>query len=214
VIVNLAELADRPRLRPQAERARERILDAAEAEFLAHGFSGASTNTIVARSGAARSTVFTHFPTKQLMFAAVFQRLTIRMLAELEQIDSSEEEPAKFLQAYGAKMLAFHLDPRSIFVTRVLVAETVRFPELVEAYAAVGPDRAVTILAERFERWAKEGRVRSKDHEDTARRFIYGLISYRVMAQMMRPEQTMTPEKVEAATAAAVDTFLHGHLIR
>ncbi|MFK5047857.1 TetR/AcrR family transcriptional regulator, partial [Klebsiella pneumoniae] len=41
---------------------RARILDAAQAEFMEHGYAGASTNRILDRFGGSKPTMFRHFP--------------------------------------------------------------------------------------------------------------------------------------------------------
>jgi AcrR family transcriptional regulator len=42
----------------------ERILDAAEAEFMSCGYAEASTNRVLERFGGSKATLFRHYPTK------------------------------------------------------------------------------------------------------------------------------------------------------
>ncbi|MDP9100292.1 MAG: TetR family transcriptional regulator, partial [Verrucomicrobiota bacterium] len=62
---------------------RERILDAAEAEFEAQGFTGASTNRIAESFGGSKTTLFRYYLTKTELFVAVMSRISDRLLAKL-----------------------------------------------------------------------------------------------------------------------------------
>lgn len=65
---------DAPR-RParDAERTRASILAAATAEFVAHGFSGASVNEIAARAGANKRMIYHYFGAKDDLYLAVLE---------------------------------------------------------------------------------------------------------------------------------------------
>ena len=60
--------------RRDATENRERVLDAAIAVFAEQG-TGASTEVIAERAGVGAGTVFRHFPTKQTLLEAVFERM-------------------------------------------------------------------------------------------------------------------------------------------
>jgi AcrR family transcriptional regulator len=53
---------------------RARLVDAAEAEFNAHGFDGTDTNRIARRAGFAPQTFYRHFAGKTAVFIAVYER--------------------------------------------------------------------------------------------------------------------------------------------
>ena len=56
------------------EETLRRLLDAAEAEFNAHGFHGTDTNRIARRAGYAPQTFYRHFADKTAVFIAVYER--------------------------------------------------------------------------------------------------------------------------------------------
>jgi AcrR family transcriptional regulator len=58
---------------PAAER-RELVLEAAVAEFAAHGFAGASTEEVARRAGISQPYLFRLFPTKRALFLALVER--------------------------------------------------------------------------------------------------------------------------------------------
>jgi len=69
-----------------AERppARERILDVADRLFYAHGIHAVGVDTIVAESGAAKTTLYNHFRSKDDLIAAYLRRRSERWQAHLD----------------------------------------------------------------------------------------------------------------------------------
>jgi len=73
-----------PRVR-DPERTRERILDAAQALILDHGFSATSVDAIVGRAGATKGAFFHHFGSKADLAKALVERYAALDRAHLEQ---------------------------------------------------------------------------------------------------------------------------------
>lgn len=69
------------RLRPDR---RARILDAAQTEFGAHGFSGASLNTIARQAGVAKGSLFQYFQDKSDFFAHLSNMAAERIRTAME----------------------------------------------------------------------------------------------------------------------------------
>ncbi len=63
---------------PAAER-REMVLEAAVAEFAAHGLAGTSTEDVARRAGISQPYLFRLFPTKKALFLALVQRCFSRV---------------------------------------------------------------------------------------------------------------------------------------
>jgi AcrR family transcriptional regulator len=72
---------------------RAAVIDAAEAEFGAHGFSGGSLNVIARRAGVAKGSLFQYFADKRDLYAfitdVVSQRVRAYMEAQIVQLDPS-----------------------------------------------------------------------------------------------------------------------------
>jgi len=67
----------------KGEQTRERIFDAAIAEFKRHGMAGSDTTAIASAAGVAHGTFFFHFPTKEHVLLELERREEERMTAEL-----------------------------------------------------------------------------------------------------------------------------------
>ncbi len=68
------------------EEKKERILSAASEEFSCKGYAGASMNSIVARLGIAKGSLFQYFGTKDGLFRFVFARALERVKDNLRQV--------------------------------------------------------------------------------------------------------------------------------
>jgi AcrR family transcriptional regulator len=76
-------------VRADAQRNRERILDAAE-EVVARRGAGASTEEVARLAGVAIGTVFRHFPTKDDLLAAILKRLLARLAEDAATLGGAD----------------------------------------------------------------------------------------------------------------------------
>lgn len=70
---------------------RERILEAAAAEFSDHGFHKASVNRMVGELGIAKGSLFKYFGTKKGLFEYLFHKALTRIKAPLKQARTATE---------------------------------------------------------------------------------------------------------------------------
>src|SRR5579875_1481603 len=82
------------------EVVRGRILDAALQEFMAAGFTGASTNRILATFGGSKPTMFRHFPTKRALFEGVVARIAAGWRGRVRQETLDETDPRGWLTGF------------------------------------------------------------------------------------------------------------------
>ena len=71
----------------------ERILEAAEAQFEAHGLQRTSLNRIAAEAGVSRATLFNRFANRDALLAAVIARQTRRFIAEIDAAVAAKDTP-------------------------------------------------------------------------------------------------------------------------
>lgn len=84
-----------------------RLIDAAEAEFNAHGFHGTDTNRIARLAGYAPQTFYRHFADKTAVFVAVYDRWWRDEMAALAR--AFEGKPAKQSAQRAARVvMGFH----------------------------------------------------------------------------------------------------------
>jgi AcrR family transcriptional regulator len=83
------------------EGRRQAVLDAAEAEFAARGFSGGSLNTIVREAGISKGSLFQYFDGKADLYAYLAERATVRIRARMEAHMSELAWDQDFFAALG-----------------------------------------------------------------------------------------------------------------
>jgi AcrR family transcriptional regulator len=128
----------------------ERILTVATSAFLADGYAASSIETIAARAGVAKRTLYARWRDKPALFRAVLERLMARWLASPAPAASHADDLEATLMQTGRHILAVALEPDALALHRLMIAESGRFPELIEmvrqAGAAAGMGRIVALL--------------------------------------------------------------------
>ena len=136
----------------------ELILDAATELFLTHGFGATSIEAVAQRVRISKRTFYHRFPDKPVLFAAVVHRIIKRLRppADIPLIEGADLQ--KLLERLATLILSAALSPQAIALHRLIVAESARFPELVEVFAREGAtEEAIALIAGALEREVKVG---------------------------------------------------------
>ena len=125
------------RMRPERFEA---LCDAAAAEFLAHGFEGASLDPITTAASAGRATIYRQFGGKAGLFAYVIAREIALQWRNIAAPDAGT--PLERLEGLCRRVLDLHLEPRSLALHYLLVQESDLFPDLARSFYDMQVDRA------------------------------------------------------------------------
>jgi AcrR family transcriptional regulator len=82
-----------------ATPARERILQTAAELFYRDGYGAVGVDTIIARAGVAKTTLYRHFPSKDALIVAYLERADERFWAWFEHAITEQPDPRTRLQA-------------------------------------------------------------------------------------------------------------------
>jgi len=126
------EAPDAPVVNPK----RAAIVGAATKLFLDAGYADTSMDTIAAVS---KRTVYSHFQNKAALFAAVMVDLCQRLVGPCPLGEHWTGAPSEVLPVAGRWFLSLITSPEAIALQRVVMAESVRVPELGEVYMETGP---------------------------------------------------------------------------
>jgi TetR/AcrR family transcriptional regulator len=85
-----------------APDSRQRILDAATAEFALRGFAAATVDRIAARARLNKAMIYYHFHSKQALYTAVLRSIFTTMGDRLTAIASADADPADKLDRFVA----------------------------------------------------------------------------------------------------------------
>jgi AcrR family transcriptional regulator len=89
----------------QAERreaSREAITGAAQRLFAEHGFAAVTVDAIAQAAGLAKGAVYHHFPSKEAIFEAVFERTSAALQQEVRSVAAASSDRLKAIAA-GAR---------------------------------------------------------------------------------------------------------------
>lgn len=104
---------------PEAKRLA--VLEAAEAEFAARGFSGGSLNTICREAGVSKGSLFQYFADKADMYAHLAERASQRIRAAMEDVIAAlpwkRDLGASFDDLVAAWVAHFYDHPRDLAMT-------------------------------------------------------------------------------------------------
>ncbi|CAN7462483.1 TetR/AcrR family transcriptional regulator [Phenylobacterium sp. LjRoot219] len=127
----------RPRNRRDlmAQERREAVLEAALAEFIAHGFAATRIEDVARRAEVAKGTVYLHFKDKEALFAAAIRAEMAPVAAAMAALlEDDVAGPKAALEAVLTALLQRLAETRTGDVIRLIMSETIRFPEATRFY--------------------------------------------------------------------------------
>lgn len=191
----------------------QRILDAAEREFIEFGFVAASTNRIAAGFGGSKATLFRHYSSKEALLEAVIHRIASQWRLEVRLSDLQDGEPHQWLTDFAVMVLAWILGEGPIFVGRLGIAEGQKFPRLAPVFQDAAGQPLEDALAVRLELWTKAGALTSIDPAEDARLF-FDLVVSGAVSRALYGVEILSGERLSAHAGRATDLFLLGRLPR
>lgn len=187
---------------------RKAFIDAARELFFINGYAGTSMSSIAAKVGGSKTTLWTYFPSKADLFAAVLDDLIDTYGQTLRVELPDEEAVADVLRRFGRVLLATVTSPPMPSLYRLVVSEVERFPHLAQLFYERGPRRGVARLAGWMAVKMQKGELRHGSPSRAANDFV-GLCLGSVYqhAILGLPEGT---RRIAENVDLAVDTFSRG----
>lgn len=140
----------RPPVLPEKER-KALILQAAEGVFAQMGYGDATMEEVARACGMAKKTVYKFFPDKLALFGALVASHDILMVSEATPV-SEADDTASRLRRLIDELARFMLSPRQLILTRLVIAEAGKSPELAERFYRECVEKTRSYVAETVER--------------------------------------------------------------
>ncbi|MBV8704402.1 MAG: TetR/AcrR family transcriptional regulator [Acetobacteraceae bacterium] len=205
-MIEQAESVPRPRL----EARRRAFLDAATTAFLEKGYANTTLDDVIARSGGSRQTLYALFGGKQGLFEALVSDRCSKIFEPLALEGLPERAPDEVLLDLGVRYLDTVLEPDTLGVYRVVVAEAGSMKELGERFWEMGPGRTRALLARYFARQARLGGLRLEDPEQAANEFLGMLLGPYQMQCLLGLRDRPSRDELTRFVSTAVARFLDG----
>ncbi len=193
---------------------REWILKHATAEFMAHGFHGASIDGIAAAAEVSKPTIYKYFGSKEQLFTAILKAAAADILQPTHSGRTKVASLRKELIAFARHYAEVILSPVTLTLHRLAIAEAQRFPELGQLYYEAGPGVAVSGLAAYLERLAAAGELTVDDAELAAHHFWSLVLSAPRTLMLFKTEKGPSPEEIDRFVVSGVDVFLSHYRAR
>lgn len=171
-------------------------------------------DVITARAGVSKATVYTRFPSKQELFAAVIAR---ECQACSQRMALAETSPASDLTQALHHVADTLLDiitlPRNVALFRLVIAESSRFPELGQVFYDSGPAVTLRNLTAFLERQRDRGQLHFADATDAAQHFI-SLLRGDIHIRALVGVGDLSKAAHRRVADQAVNTFLRLYSVR
>lgn len=145
------------------EERREAILEIAKREFLDHGYSGASMSAISAELGGSKGTLWSYFPSKEELFAAVLDHATREYRSRLADVLKPGEDLRAAVLQFCRGFIAKISSSDGVRLHRLIASEVGRFPEVGDIFYRRAPQPTQQLLADFFEQSMDTGMLRRED---------------------------------------------------
>ena len=185
------------------------VLEAASLLFMAHGYGPVSMEMVAKQAQVSKATLYAYFPSKDRLFATIVGDACRRASVDVRSYPTEVADIGAALHEIGARLLRFLLQPNTMAIYRVVVAESARFPELGLAFMAAGPQA----FLDRFTVWlgaqVAAGHLAIADVRMAAEQFGAMLRSSHFMrATLGQTEPADDEAGIERTVREAVATFL------
>ena len=187
---------------------RQAFVDAARDAFFARGYGETTMSSIAAKVGGSKTTLWSYFPSKEELFAAVVDDI-VTQFSQALTVDLPPDGPVEAtLRQFATAMMATVLSPPVIALHRVVTGEAQRFPELGATFYQRGPKRGKERLGAYIAAAMADGRLRRGDPMVAARQFSSLCQSGCFHEILLAIEGFAGEDRVRRDIEAAIDTFL------
>jgi len=198
--------AREPRRASDANDVRERVLDAAFAAFMKHGFATASTLEIATAARVSKRELYALVGNKeQILFECISSRARRMQLPADLPLPRDRNALLGALTALGTQIVRELTDPAVVAVFRLAIAEAVRAPEVARILDTAGRETVRRALRQ-FMTHARESRLLDGNPAELAEQFgglLWGnLLVGLLLGVMERPSPNQIAKRAcEASTA-------------
>jgi len=186
------------------------MLAAAKSEFFNEGYAGASMDRVALSAGVSKATLYSYFGSKEELLVAVCDSFIRPFLEAYEQVAEIRTDFATWLSGVAKVVAQKAADPDTIFLTRIVIAESIRFPELGEAFERIAHQASLDLFRPRFEQAQRDGDLCTCDVDFAMTRFVEMCSLHLQRRLYARPKETISLDAIELHAGQVAHFFLNG----
>ncbi|HEY8219247.1 MAG TPA: TetR/AcrR family transcriptional regulator [Methylobacter sp.] len=190
---------------------RQAILDAATRAFIAHGYSGASMETIAEAAPVSKPTLYNHFKSKQDLFAAVIECRCEAFLSAFSSVQIESNDPVAGLSAIADAFIDLVYADEALQLYRLIIAEQQHFPELGKQIYRSGPEPVLRQMASYLAELNARGILKIADLEASSHLFLDMLKGDQHFRCLLGLQSGLSETAKQRLISTVVSFFLKGH---
>ncbi|MGF6230836.1 AcrR family transcriptional regulator [Inquilinus ginsengisoli] len=214
----MQETPKRPRGRPPLrsdEETMRLILEVATRIFLAQGFGGTSMEAVAQAAGVSKKTIYRFVDTKEHLLEAVIDARSEALRSPIgHDAGPDAEGMAQALRQFLQELARLVLSEETVALNRLVYAESIRFPEMAQAFYQAGPVRNAEALAAWLETQRRHGVLRFGDALAMARMLVSMTVAEPLRAATLGVAPLPTAAENDHRVDEAVEIFLHGCMVQ
>lgn len=198
-------------MRKKSDERRHHILQIATSTFSELGFDNTTMSEIVSRIGGSKSTIYSYFPSKDILMQAVLAHTAeIRLQQAFVALDV-DRPLREMLRQFGRAYLVQLLTPEMLSALRMAQQNAHRDGHGKQFYEA-GPRAGWTLMQKYIEHHMQSGAIVSCDGW-VAAMHLKGLLQSELLERAMFGEQIAAVRAIHLAADRAVEIFLRAYLL-
>ena len=199
----------RRRGRPRDLDKRRAIMDAASELFLERGIGATAMEAVAERARVSKMTVYSHFPDKPALLAAVFERqLKETLLPELSV--TGRMSAVERLCDFGERLVGYLTQPEIVRSAKLMAASADEFPELAVAFYGAGPAAVLGRVASFLEAVRTREGLSLPDPALAAEQLVSAWLGVDQMKQSLGVSGPPSPETISRRVRTATEALIKG----
>lgn len=199
----------RGRGRPRDLEKRAAIVDAGAALFLERGIAATTMEAVAERASVSKMTLYSHFPDKPVLLAAVFDR-NLKAIELPELVEDAGVSPQGRLSEFGVRLVLFLTRPEVVRAARVVAAGADDYPDLAAAFFAAGPAVVIGRVAAFLAAVQTREKLRIPDPELAAEQLVAAWLGVDQLRQSLGIGGPPTLEAVSRRVKSSTEVFFRG----
>lgn len=185
-----------------------KILAAAKDAFFELGYAATSMDLVAQRARASKTTLYTRFPSKEALFAAVVAAECASFGLAFEPAEFAGLDVEAALRRIGRRFVDLQCSSECLRAEQMVLGEAPRFPELARAFQREGADRVIAAVSAYLADATRRGLLDLADPGFAAQHFLSALKG----PFQKDPARCALPPAVDldAFVNASVALFLNG----
>lgn len=186
---------------------RKAFVDAAREAFFARGYAGTTMSSIARDVGGSKTTLWSYFPAKEDLFAAVVDDIVGRYGQALSIDLPLDEHVVIVLHRFANVLMNTLLSDPILALYRLVVGEAQRFPHLAEMFYDRGPRRGKARLAVYIAELMARGELRKGDPTIAVQQFVGMCQSGLYQFELLGLPEAGDRARLAADIDTAIDSF-------